>query len=774
MSFSYTALIVTCLTSLGDSVFAQTTRPPFLTPAPPSPGPVLVQPNKHLKPIRANAPAPGDIKTVADTEEKDGSKYHLVGNAQVETAEMLLKADRIDYDEETGEARATGNVHFEHFTNGEKLQAERGEYNVDDETGKFYEVSGTSPAKIQSRPGVLTTSNPFYFQAKWAERQRDKYILHDGFITDCKMPNPWWILRGPTFDVIPEDRAVAYRSIFWLRRIPIFYAPAFYKSLRKNPRRSGFLTPNIGNSSRRGKMVGLGYYWAINRSYDLMYRNQYFTERGFAHNVDLRGKVNDRTDFDAMVYGVNDRGVKIGDQIQKQGGFLASFNGRSDLGHGWLARGEIHYLSSFQFRQNFTESFYEAIAAESRSTAFLTKHWSSFGMNLVFDRDEVFQITSNNEDHLIVRKLPEFEFVSRERQVSRRFLPIWFSLESSASLLHRDQPLFTTRQFVDRVDFAPRVMTAAYWKGFSLVPSFLVRETHYGSSLQDGVPIGQNVVRSSREFTADLTIPSIARVFKSPKWLGADKVKHVIEPHLSYRNINGIDDFNELVRFDEADIYSNTNELEISVTNRLYAKQKDGRVNEVLTWQVSQRRYFDPTFGGAVVPGQRNVLLSSADLTGYAFIDGPRNYSPVVSLLRYSYKIGMEWRADYDPLRGQIVNSGFTADYRQDKYFISLGHNQVRESDVLSPSSNQFRGLFGIGNDNRRGWNAGSSVYYDYRKKLLQYATTQITYNTDCCGFSVQYRRFAFGTRNENQFRVAFAVANIGTFGTLKRQERTF
>jgi LPS-assembly protein len=51
---------------------------------------------------------------------------------------------------------------------------------------------------------------------------------------------------------------------------------------------------------------------------------------------------------------------------------------------------------------------------------------------------------------------------------------------------------------------------------------------------------------------------------------------------------------------------------------------------------------------------------------------------------------------------------------------------------------------------------------------------TQVTYNTDCCGWSVQYRRFGFGNRNENQYRFAFAVANIGSFGTLKRQERLF
>jgi LPS-assembly protein len=38
----------------------------------------------------------------------------------------------------------------------------------------------------------------------------------------------------------------------------------------------------------------------------------------------------------------------------------------------------------------------------------------------------------------------------------------------------------------------------------------------------------------------------------------------------------------------------------------------------------------------------------------------------------------------------------------------------------------------------------------------------------------VQYQRISAGTRNENVFRIAFAVANIGSFGTLRKQERVF
>jgi LPS-assembly protein len=254
-----------------------------------------------------------------------------------------------------------------------------------------------------------------------------------------------------------------------------------------------------------------------------------------------------------------------------------------------------------------------------------------------------------------------------------------------------------------------------------------------------------------------------------------------------------VQDFNAVVRFDEMELVSNTNELEISLTNRLYAK-RGKEVSEVFSWQLWQQRYFDPSFGGAVVPGQRNVVLSSVELTPYAFLNGPRNYSPIVSVFRGSPKpgIGFEWRTDFDPLLNRFVNSGFTTDLRKGNYFISAGHNsvsclpllpsdaaqcQVTNPDtarLLSPKASQFRGRVGFGDPNHRGWNTAFDAVYDYRQGIMQFATAQVTYNTDCCGFSVQYRRFNFGVRNENQFRVAFSVANIGSFGTLKKQERLF
>ena len=88
---------------------------------------------------------------------------------------------------------------------------------------------------------------------------------------------------------------------------------------------------------------------------------------------------------------------------------------------------------------------------------------------------------------------------------------------------------------------------------------------------------------------------------------------------------------------------------------------------------------------------------------------------------------------------------------------------------------NQFRVLFGYGQLNKRGLSAATSFGFDADNGSLQYATAQTTYNWDCCGLSLEYRRFALGSvRNENQYRFSFTLANIGAFGNLRRQERLY
>ena len=753
--------------SLAIGLGAQTYRPGL--PSPPPPAGLSPNPNQPVRLPREGAPGEGEeaIITALGSQEHDGPVLHLRGGVTIQTASMRLAAEEMDYNQDTHEAKARGHVSYENFVTGERLLCDHADYNSEAETGTFYEVSGTAPARIEARPGLLTTTNPFYFQAKWAERRGDHYLLYNGFLTDCTIPNPWWRLKGPKFDIVPRDHAIAHSAWFYVGKVPLFYVPAFYKSLKKEPRRSGLLVPNVGNSSLRGFMVGGGYYWAINRSYDLTYRAQYFSNVGVNHTVDFRGKVNSTTDFNFTLYGLNDHSPN---PSISEGGYLILFDGKSSLGKGWEARGHLDLLSSFLYRQEFSESINEAIFSETHSVGFVTRHWSNLGVNFVAERDVNYQNTKVG-NAIELRKLPELQFIAREHSI--RNWPVWVSLQASDGLQQRSQPEFQTRQFVTRTDLAPRVSTAFHWLGMHVAPSFTIHETFYDSRFQAGQVKGDNLLRNARDVSVDVVLPSLERIFDAPSWMAA-KVKHVIEPRVTYRYVSGIHDFNDILRFDQTDLLSNTNEATFSLTNRLLAKNKNGNATDLLSWQVWYKRFFDPTFGGAVVPGQRNLVESVADLTGYTFLDGYRRQSPIVSALRYQSRVGVEWRTDFDPVRHGFVNSSLSVDAHILKYVLSVGHTMIRTDPILASNSNQLRVSGTYGNQNRRGWNYGFSAFYDSRQGLLQYSLVQATYNTDCCGISTQYRRFAFGTRNENQYLVSFAVSNVGTFGTLKRQERIF
>jgi LPS-assembly protein len=80
----------------------------------------------------------------------------------------------------------------------------------------------------------------------------------------------------------------------------------------------------------------------------------------------------------------------------------------------------------------------------------------------------------------------------------------------------------------------------------------------------------------------------------------------------------------------------------------------------------------------------------------------------------------------------------------------------------------------GYGHPNKRGLSAAANFGFDDNFDFVQYGTIQTSYNWSCIGVSAEYRRFALAVRNENQFRFSLSLANIGTFGTLRRQERLF
>ena len=218
--------------------------------------------------------------------------------------------------------------------------------------------------------------------------------------------------------------------------------------------------------------------------------------------------------------------------------------------------------------------------------------------------------------------------------------------------------------------------------------------------------------------------------------------------------------------------------MEYGFTQRLYVKSGDDQPAEFLSWSVVQKHYFDPTFGGAIVDGTRNVLQALNSITPFAFATGPRDWSPIVSDVKITPggKYDAEQIIEYDPQLNKIVAEGTLVKVKPySEFFATVAHFHIQDDPVLQPLSNQIRALVGYGAFNRKGFNFTGGVSYDIQNTALQNQIMQVTYNGNCCGLSFEYRRIALGqVRTENQFRVAFTIANIGTFGNLRRQEKIF
>jgi LPS-assembly protein len=182
------------------------------------------------------------------------------------------------------------------------------------------------------------------------------------------------------------------------------------------------------------------------------------------------------------------------------------------------------------------------------------------------------------------------------------------------------------------------------------------------------------------------------------------------------------------------------------------------------------------------------VFTTTADFTGIAFLAAPRRFAPIISRLRVetSPHTNTEWDLDYDLKAGRINASTALVNYYYGPFTVGGGDTFLRVLDNSLGTTvkgakggandfHQLRVLVGYGQLNKRGLSAASSFGFDANSGSLQYATAQTSYNWDCCGLSLEYRRFALGSvRNENQYRFSFTLANVGAFGNLRRQERLY
>jgi LPS-assembly protein len=835
------ALLALCGLPLGGQTPGDATGAPFPASSQAAASSLPDDPSQQLLPVAQPEPVPQTGVPVRITTDPGGG-YTLKGDIWTGTGGVelfyrayVLRADKVTYNRATTELQAEGHVQVAGGPDDVLINADHGEMQLNLHTARFYHVSGTMGVRSGSHTVVFSTANPFYFSGRvLLQNGEGNYKIVDGSMTNCRLPKPDWLLISRAM-TLENNQASTKNALFKFLGVPLFWLPYLRHPTDETGRESGFLIPVFPSnySSIRGYTLGEQYYWAINRSMDMIFGAEYYSKRGFAPNGDFRYKGPGIDHLTIRWNALLDRGFKeevgtttsstatptrprradlipgpTGYEYVNQGGVDIGAIGRKDITSQTNVVGMVEYLSSYVYRLVFDDNYSQAVSSQISSVVAVTHQHNGFIPSLSLERFQTFASATNGDEGRIIH-LPNLHYDVLDRPLS--VSPFYWGLSSSLSYISRSEPEFHARN-IGRMDAYPHLSLPFSFAGWRVIPEVAARETFYSGSQNSNLSAGIGATpiishdalnRTDLEASVALRPPALERDFQLSGW--NRELRHVIEPELTYRYVGGIgEQAHNVLMIDTTDIATNTNEVGYSLTQRFYLRPTTPRPckpEEVLasghcpdkprewaSWQLAQKFFLDPYFGGAVVSGKRNIFDSTLGLTPVAFLTGRRNMSPVISRVRFEAiaPMRLEWDVDFDPKTGRMDADNLFAGYSVGPTTVGVGHamlNAVDEKASNSPSgtlqSQQLQPFITIGKQNGSGLNFAANGGYDFIRNSIQYAGIQAVYNWDCCGLTVGYRRFQLGTvgttsRNETQYLYSFTIANFGNVGDIRRSNSVF
>ena len=785
-------------------------------------------PGQELVPLAKPEPAPVSgipVKWEAQRQEWAGDTLTLTGNVVVHYEDYVLHADSVVYNRKTTELDADGHLELSGGPNDVLMNATHGDMRLNMHTARFYDVNGSQGVRMMGHTAVYSTPTPLLFSGRvLLETGEGKFRVIDGSITNCRLPHPDWRIIAHSI-ALDNDRASTSNAFFEFLGVPIFYIPYLQHPANETGRVTGFMIPFVGNSSIKGYVLGEQVYWAINRSMDASVGVEYYSKRGWAPNGDFRYKGLGLDHLTARWSALLDRGVEepttnsqtgeVSDQLVNQGGVDVGLTGRKDLSPSTRVAGTVEYLSSYVYRLVFNDNYSQATSSEVASDVVLTHNHDGAVPAAWLDRFQSFASTANGDEVKILR-LPLLRYDVLDRPLGGSLF--YWGLGSSVGYLNRSEPFFHSRNVV-RGDVYPHLSMPFSAGGWSFVPEVALRDTIYTISqtptLTGSFPVPtidhSALNRADLEASVDIRPPVLERDFELPMW--NRELRHVVEPELTYHYVGGIGaQARNVLLFDTTDIATDVNEAGFSLTQRFYLRPTEARPcktddedddsvdgtghgcrntpREWATWQIAQEFFIDPNFGGAVIPGRRNVFDATLDLMAPTFLTSPRNIAPVVSRMRFEAidNLRVEWDLDYDSIAGRIAANNLFAGYSFGRTTLGIGHALLNAPDEQTSStssvasvikSQQLQPFLEFGKQSGNGFNLAMNGGYDFVQHDVQYAGVQAVYNWNCCGLTAGYRRYELGTigstsRDETQWLYSFTLANFGAVGDIKRGNSVF
>jgi len=244
--------------------------------------PLLLQPSPLLQ-EKVNPEVRSSLPTFVSGQRITGRPNQetvIEGDAILRKGDIVIKADRLEYDQPTDLAKATGHVLINRA--GNVYEGPLLELRMDAFEGFF------------NQPTYHFLRNDAHGQASRVDFVDDqRAVIHNATYTTCRrLPGPsWmpdWILEASTISLDNEENVgTATGALLSFKGVPLLPVPYISFPL-SDQRKSGVLPPTLGIDNVNGTEVSLPYYWNMAPNRDVTFTPTLMSKRGVNLGTEFR------------------------------------------------------------------------------------------------------------------------------------------------------------------------------------------------------------------------------------------------------------------------------------------------------------------------------------------------------------------------------------------------------------------------------------------------------------------------------------------------------
>ena len=512
----------------------------------------------------------GEINVTADKlSTSDGSNnIEATGSVELKRDLTTLKADEVRMNRTTQDVEAKGKVTVDD-PEWKVKSADSIQMNMEQETGE-----------IQNGDLFLEDGHVSMSGRRFQKFGGQTYHVDEGFFTTCLCESgaPSWKFYAEQMDLSLEGVGTVKNGYFYVFDVPVLYVPYGLFPLRAE-RQTGFLFPQVGQSSKDGFRYLQPFYWAMSKSMDTTVKFDLETRSRYGFLGELRTKIDQDSDFRIDSSYFNEGWRKnaqsdivdrtIADQHIPRDRWNLIGTHRYTTNFDWLTFSDVAAFSDDLFTRELVDRFdlpgtQESDLRRSRFGASRFGVFKNWGDTFLKGEYNFYQ-DFIQPDSITLQRTPQVAFWGR------RFLPN-FPLEFR---WRTEGVNYLRREGGDglRFDLRPEAVlpfrfASKLFGALSVAP----RETlyHVYSPIKSG---DHNLSRELVEVRGNVGT-AVSRVFNFNA-LGLSRIKHVVEPELSYLFVPRIDQ-SRIPIMDEIDRIRNRNVLTVALMNRFWGKMISG------------------------------------------------------------------------------------------------------------------------------------------------------------------------------------------------------